>query len=650
MKVLYSELKKYLPDLKADAKEVTQVFTITGFMIDKFFDVEVDGKKDFLLDLEVRQNRADSYGVLGLARELSAYYNIPLKKDDVSLDLASQSYELPIEVKTDKETKRLLAIKISDLTVSDSPNWLKEYLAQYDINSINNLVDLTNYVMLLTGHPSHAFDTDLMGSDKLVWEMNNGKYKKFKTLSGEELDIANDAIVISDGAKPLSLSMIGGSDVAINANTKNIILETAVYEGGVVRKNGRQMRVVTEAGSRLEKYLDPESIPYAFDLLVNLILENCGGKISSKLFESYLVKTPEIIIDVDLDKVQQVAGIEISYEDSINYLTRLGFEIIETNLPKVKVKRPIDRLDIELEEDVFEEIIRLKGFNNIPKDSLSLPVVKDITPARIKLSKRITDSLAKNGFDEVRSWILVSDNINNLSNYQSWQEIKVTNSINEEVSNLRQTISASLIGQASEMKKNNITDITIFEIGKVFGKFENYSEEEHLGLLCANEDINYLKKTLETILRLEGISKIYYKDSEFKPGSAHPKACWDIFTDDQKIGIIYSSNKNKVQESSIAEVNLTKLDEILSKLENAKPVQEITQKIVELDTNLVLDSGKNLEEEVHKLIKDESNNVWNFKVIDQFTKDNSTKYTVRVAYMHLTDPEAKELHRKIFSV
>lgn len=649
MKVLYSELKKYLPDLKADAKEVAQVFTITGFMIDKFFEVEVDGQKDFLLDLEVRQNRADSFGVLGLARELSAYYNIPLKKDNASLDFSSQSYELPIEVKTDKETKRLLAIKISDLTVSDSPNWLKEYLAQYDINSINNLVDLTNYVMILTGHPSHAFDTDLMGSDKLVWEMNNGKYKKFKTLSGEELDVASDAIVISDGGKPLSLSMIGGSDVAINANTKNIILEIAVYEGGVVRKNGRQMRVVTEAGSRLEKYLDPESIPYAFNLLVNLILENCGGKISSKLFESYVVKTPEIIIDVDLDKVQQVAGIEISYEDSINYLTRLGFEIIETNLPKVKVKRPIDRLDIELEEDVFEEIIRLKGFNNIPKDSLSLPVVKDITPARIKLSKRITDSLAKNGFDEVRSWILVSDNINNLSNYQSWNEIKVTNSINEEVSNLRQTISASLIGQASEMKKNNISDITIFEIGKVFGKFEDYSEEEHLGLLNANGDINHLKKTLETILRLEGISKIYYKDSEFKPGSAHPKACWDIFTDDQKIGIIYSSNKNKVQESNIAEVNLTKLDEILSGLENAKPVQEITQKIVELDTNLVLDLSKNVEEEVQNLIKNESGNVWNFKVIDQFTKDNITKYTVRVAYMHLTDPEAKELHRKIFN-
>lgn len=649
MKVLYSELKKYLPDLKADAKEVAQVFTITGFMIDKFFEVEVDGQKDFLLDLEVRQNRADSFGVLGLARELSAYYNIPLKKDNASLDFSSQSYELPIEVKTDKETKRLLAIKISDLTVSDSPNWLKEYLAQYDINSINNLVDLTNYVMILTGHPSHAFDTDLMGSDKLVWEMNNGKYKKFKTLSGEELDVASDAIVISDGGKPLSLSMIGGSDVAINSNTKNIILEIAVYEGGVVRKNGRQMRVVTEAGSRLEKYLDPESIPYAFNLLVNLILENCGGKISSKLFESYVVKTPEIIIDVDLDKVQQIAGIEISYEDSINYLTRLGFEIIETNLPKVKAKRPIDRLDIELEEDVFEEIIRLKGFNNIPKDSLSLPVVKDITPARIKLSKRITDSLAKNGFDEVRSWILVSDNINNLSNYQSWNEIKVTNSINEEVSNLRQTISASLIGQASEMKKNNISDITIFEIGKVFGKFEDYSEEEHLGLLNANGDINHLKKTLETILRLEGISKIYYKDSEFKPGSAHPKACWDIFTDDQKIGIIYSSNKNKVQESSIAEVNLTKLDEILSGLENAKPVQEITQKIVELDTNLVLDLSKNVEEEVQNLIKNESGNVWNFKVIDQFTKDNITKYTVRVAYMHLTDPEAKELHRKIFN-
>lgn len=648
MKVLYSELKKYLPDLKADAKEVAQVFTITGFMIDKFFEVEVNGQKDFLLDLEVRQNRADSFGVLGLARELSAYYNIPLKKDDFSLDLVKQSYNLPIEVKTNRETKRLLAIKISDLKVNESPAWLKEYLAQYDINSINNLVDLTNYVMILTGHPSHAFDIDLMGSDKLVWEMNNGKYKKFKTLSGEELDIVNDAIVISDGIRPLSLSMIGGSEVAINSNTRNIILEIAVYEGGVVRKNSRQMRVATEAGSRLEKYLDPESIPYAFNLLVNLILENCGGIISSKLFESYIVKTPEIIIDVELNKVQQIAGIEIPYEDSINYLTRLGFEIIETDLPKLKVKRPIDRLDIELEEDVFEEIIRLKGFNNIPKDSLVLPVFKEITPSRIKLSKRITDNLSKSGFDEVRSWVLVGDSINNTSNYQKWSEIKVTNSINEEVSNLRQTIAASLIGQAAEMKKNNISDITIFEIGKVFGKFEDYNEEEHLGILSVSKDINDLKNTLETILRLEGINRIYYKNSESIPGSAHPKACWDVYVEDIKIGIIYSSNKSKVDESNISEINLTKLDEVLSKHESAKPVQEITQKIVELDTNLVLDSSKNLEQEVQKLIQNESDNIWSYKVIDQFTNDNSTKYTIRVAYMHLTDPEAKQLHRKIF--
>src|SRR5690554_611573 len=152
MKVLYSQLKKYLPNLTSDAYEVAQAFTSTGQMIDKLFEVEYQGQKDYLLDLEVRQNRADCFGVLGLARELAAFYNIELKYpssfSNPELSKTNSDFNLPIQIEAVGAVKRVMALKFKNIQIKESPEWLKSYLDLYEINSINNLVDLTNYVMI----------------------------------------------------------------------------------------------------------------------------------------------------------------------------------------------------------------------------------------------------------------------------------------------------------------------------------------------------------------------------------------------------------------------------------------------------------------------------------------------------------------------
>jgi len=647
MKVLYSQLRKYLPGLTATAKEVADVFTLTGFMLDKFIEVEYNGQKDYFLDLEVRQNRADSLGVLGLARELSAYYKIPLKYPEYNIKFVGNTYKLPITIQAKEAVKRVQAIKMIDLEIKESPEWLKKYLELYGINTINNIVDLTNYVMLETGHASHVFDSELVG-DNLVWELANDKYRKLTTLNGEEVVLKKDSLLITDGHKPLSLSFIGGKDDAVSNTTKKVVLEMAVYNGTVVRRNSRDLKIVTEAGTRLEKFMDPNSLPQAFEWLVSLILENCGGTVESELFDEYIQITPEIEINVDLDKVQQVAGIPITYTESKEYLTNLGFVIKQDQNNSVTVLRPINRLDIESQQDVFEEIIRMKGFNNIPSNYLTTQVVKDITPSRIYLMEDITEYLAANGLDEVRSWVLVDEKSNDLTRFINWQPVKVTNSINEEVPYLRQSIAVSLLGQVQTYIKNNINPIELFEIGKIFGKKEEqYTEINSLGMLIANKDINYIKSKVESLLRHLGIDKIEYVKDGDAPKSAHPLTCWQIRIENTIAGVIYITNTNEFSEASVAELNIDLIDSIVNNKVKTSTM-EVTQKIVTLDSNIVVDQNVDINSFIINKLEPVGLNLWAWSLIDQFKSDTNIKYTVRVSYVNLNDTQAKELHAKLF--
>lgn len=658
MKVLYSQLQKYLPDLKADPKEVSQAFTIIGYMLDKFFEVEYQGKKDYLLDLEVRQNRADCFGVMGLVRELSAYYNISVKlPEEFNTEFSSSETTMPsMDVRATDSVKRLMGVKLSNIQLSESPDWLKQYLAFYDINPVNVLVDLTNYVMIETGHPSHAFDCDLVEGGKLIWEINP-IFKKMISLDGNDVMLTPDTLLVTNEVEPMAIAgVIGGKNSAINSNTKNVLVEMAVYDGGLVRRNSRGLRVMTEASQRLEKFMDPESIPEAFNILVNLILKYTSAQVVSGVYDNYLHKTPQLEIKLELAKVSQIAGIEITVEECKTYLERLGFKVISEEGGFITVKNAINRLDVELPEDLIEEIIRLKGYDKIPVDQLFVESTKDITPSILKLTDQAQNILASRGFDEVRSWVLVDTEKNRLANYSSNDAINVTNSINEEVPTLRQSMTVSLLGQLENYTKNNIPDIKIFEIGKVFGKpkdsrgvdLEKYEEHYSLGLLQGGKDLESLKLDLEYMLRSLGVNKIYYTKSETVPETAHPVTCFDIKTDKDFLGVIYVSNKLNAEQCVVAEINLTLVDQLVNSLAN-KAV-EVEKRLVDLDINLSLSKAEDVSKYVDTKISSNVDNIWKTQIVDKFAKDaDTTKYTVRVFYMGLSDTEAKALHEKLFA-
>ncbi len=648
MYLLFSQLKKYLPDLTDGPKEVAGAFTKIGYMLDKFYEVQYQGQTDFLLDLEVRQNRADCFGVLGLARELSAYYNIPLALPEYNVpEYTATGRDTNIAVEADKGVKRLLAVEIEGVYVGESPAWLKEYLAQYKINSINNLVDFTNYVMLETGHASHAFDRDLLQGGKLTWKYPV-QNEKFTTLNGEEVEIDPSILSIADLGRVTCLTFIGGKEVEITQNSKNIILEMAVYEGGIVRQNSRKLNIITEAGSRLEKYLDPETMPLAFDWLVSLILENCGGTIVTNKADIYLDPTNIAPISLDLNKLNQLAGIEIPHDESEIILNRLGFQTLEKHGEVYTFKSATNRLDVTLEEDLIEEVIRIYGYDQIPVKNIQIESAVDITPKILGLIDTLTVHMAANGYNEVRSWVLVSENEVQKTESDIAVAIKTTNSINEEVPYIRPNLSTSLWGHFVKGIKNNLKQVQLFEVGKVFRKVEgHYTEHYALGLLRSGVEVNSLfqdvqvlvKKTLGDVeIRLEKITgaEIF-----------HPSNTYAIKINGVEAGILAVTSKLLTeQEFTFAEINIQTINEMVTPFTSS---MEITSRIADLDINIPANDLNQAMNIVAEKTKEIRGNVYATEFKDEYKDGEATKYTFRISYINLEDSEAKALHERVFA-
>jgi len=656
MKVLYSQIKELVPDLKARPKEIGEALTLTGFMMDGLDEVSYKGTKDYLIGLEIRQNRADCLSVIGLAREVAAYFGLQVSIPEVATETTQKNDQLNITVDTDasKYVKRILAIKIDNLKNSESPDWLREYVAFYGINSVNLLVDLSNYVMFLTGHPSHLIDYEKINGN-VSWSLNHD-FDNMVTLSGEAVNLNRETeLLIRDGKNILALAgIVGGSEAAISGETKSIIAEVAIYDRSVIRKNSRSLNITTEASHRLEKELDPNGADYAMNLLVSLILKYGGGKISSSLFDYYPKKYISPTIEFETSLPSKFAGIEISEDDVLKIFKNLNF-IVDKKNDVLLVTPPTYRLDLSVTEDLVEEVLRIYGYDRIPSDEIpKLEIVEDITPKNIILAEKIRDILSTLGFDEILSWPLTKKDDNELVNYIDWNTVSTQNSVNDVYPNLRQSMITGLLTQLDEYFKKNVDFINIFEIGKIFGeKNGEYAECESLGVMSvssANAMIEFKNKT-ESLLRLIGFGDIKYFEAKSKPKIANANSCWDIYAGDNRISIIYKLIPQEIKSNVyVSEIDLDKVTELLS-LEKNNPVVEITQKLIALDVNVELKNKESIFEYLEKLEKKiDKNHIWSIAVADTYPLEKSIRYTLRVTYEELSDQEAKEMHLKIFKL
>ncbi len=588
MKLIYSEIKKLLPELSVDARKLRDDLTLIGHFVSGFEEVE----DDYVLDLEIRQNRADCLGYYGIARDLAVYYHIKLSLP-ATKPLIFTSEVLPISINS-PDVKRILATKISGIKVSPSPEWLVKLLAHHDINSINNLVDITNYAMILFGIPCHAFDTSKT-TKSLIWENNRYRFDSFVSLDGTTLKLEDETLIISNQSEVLSLGFIGGQNSGIDDNTTETLIEMAVYNPSRIRSDSRHLKTITEASIRLDKFLDTETIPLGFEFLASQIIELCGGEVSASLFESYPDKAVSPAIHFDATKPSLYSGIEIPTDYSLDVLNRLGcVNNGDTISP------PSIRKDIHLEEDLIEEVIRFYGYNNIPvNEPISSNSLTDITPKILYLCEKIKDNLVSLGYDEVRSWPLVKEPL-------SAEAIKTQNSINSEYPVLRQSITQSLQEQLTQYSKYKLINVQFFEIGKVFSQKDgNYLEKYALG--------------------------VYHSDLD------------QLNVDLLKLGLTANISGN------FAEIILDETIDIERYIPSSQTNQaiELTSQIITLDANISIE-GTNSNEDLIKKYSSliDSSILWSMEIVDVY----QTRYTFRVSYYNCDDKTAKSVHLKTFNL
>lgn len=587
MKIIYSEIKKWLPNLPDDALDLRDNLTQIGHFVSGF--EQIDGET--ILDLEIRQNRADCLSYYGIARDLATFYQTDLITPEIG-DIKFSDSVIPITINS-PDVYRLQATKISNIKNSLSPDWLVKFLHLHDINSINTLVDLTNYVMLQWGIPCHAFDSQK--TSQLIWE-NNTKYSEFISLDNTKIKLAPNNLIITDSKKVLSLSFIGGQNSGIDLNTTDSILEMAIYNRTRVRTDSRSLKTITEASIRLDKELDTETIPQAFQHLLHLLTTHCHATISGQLLDIYPKVPTKNTIEFDFNSPSIFAGINISPEISRNYLQHLGCTIDEN-----KITPPSIRKDISISEDLVEEVIRFFGYYKIPTNTpISSQPLPDITPPILYLIEKLKDQLVSLGYDEVRSWPLVKNALND-------KAIFTQNSINSDYPVLRQSIVQSLKQQLDQYQRYKLPSPQFFEIGKIYSKQNNqYIEKYSLGIYNSNP--SQLQQDLQALNLVPSLSEPNFTE---------------IILDDS-----------------------VKHEKYIPHISPSKAI-ELTSQIITLDANLNLDNPKDPFELIKEYsAKIDSKILWSMEIIDVY----QNRYTFRVSYYNCDDKTAKKIHLSTFNL
>lgn len=456
----------------------TEIFVLeSNAPLGKLFS-EYFGLNDVIYEVGITPNRGDCLSHLGIARELSAYFDLPLKIPfDKAEELESANIEsyINIEILDSDKCPRYSARLIRDVEVTESPIWLKSKLILLGLRPINSIVDVTNYVMMELGQPLHAFDYDKLTKNKII--VRSAKEgEKFITLDGKERELDNTMLMICDGEKAVAIGgVMGGQNSEISNETKNVLLESAYFEPTSIRKTSKKLSLSSESSYRFERGVDYNNIVFALNRAANLISLLSKGKLVAGYIDIYPKKLPKKFVSFRFDRARGVIGEEISNEKIKKILNNLGFKEFEESENKLIFEVPSFRFDVEQEIDLIEEIARFYGYDNIPEDrSFSVTYSGDLSrlPLDIPpLREKIKSYFLSRGFTEILTQNLYSPR--KTSMFYNGEPIEIANPLGEEYSIVRPSIIPSIL----EIVKYNINigkkDFKLFEVGKEFRKNED---------------------------------------------------------------------------------------------------------------------------------------------------------------------------------
>lgn len=602
------------------------------------------GLADTLYELDVHKHRNnDCYSHIGFAYEIAAILGkkVTLPKDsheDTGKDI-SDTYK--VNVDTGKCSLYLLK-KVSNLNIKESPEFIKNRLISVGMRPINNIVDISNYVMLEYGQPLHFYDADKTGKIFTVRNALNGE--KVVTLDGEERELNQTDIVVDTGNIGCIAGVMGALGTDVDKNTNSILIESAIFNPVSIRNTSRRLNLKSEASIRFGKGLNYEYTYKAVDRACYLLEKYADAKIETGLIKyDKTDKTPEVI-EFKEDEITKILGIDISPENIERELDKLGFSYtLENGVFKATV--PKRRLDIEpYVNDIAEEIGRLYGYENINSTLPVVPTKKGEYKGDVKLRKIVSKRLRALGLNETRTYTLVSPKESEEFTYEEKEKLVLPNPMSIDKSVVRRTLIPSLINVYNYNKKRKVKDIKIYEIAKTYDK--NYIEDSKIAALINGNYIEnkwngekiknnffVIKGILENLLDYLGFSGKYKMIQDNSIPNMHPYQSARVYLDKEAIGIIGKVHPNTSKDDLyVFEISLTKLIRNISPL---KYKEATKYPIVEKDAAFIVDNDYSCEN-IIRVIKESSSTILSkVEVFDLYKGDNLGENKKSLAF-HLT--------------
>ena len=494
-------------------------------------------ESDWLIEVDITANRADGLSHWGVARDLYAWlksngYETKMHRPDCS-KFSVDNHDLPIEVKIEntEACKRYACVSISDCEVKESPDWLKNKLNTIGLRPINNIVDITNYVMMAYGQPLHCFDADMVkGHQIVVKTMPEGT--PFQTLDGEEHKLSDRDLAICNAEDPMCIAgVFGGKGSGTYETTKNVVLESAYFHPTWIRKSARRHGLSTDASFRFERGVDPNGTIYALQQAAILCKELAGGKVSMEIVDVYPEKMENAVVDLSYQYVHDLVGKEIPTDKIKAICESLEMKVLEETAEGLKLEIPAYRVDVTRPCDVVEDILRIYGYNNveIPTQLKSSLVIKGDEDQKHKLANIVSEQLVGEGFNEILNNSLTKGAYYEGRNaYAAENCVKIMNPLSTDLNVMRQTLLFGGLESVQHNVNRKRANLRFFEFGNVYtfdpekanldDPMQAYKEQYHAALWItgkrvegswahANEESSFyeLSAYVENILRRIGV-------------------------------------------------------------------------------------------------------------------------------------------------
>ncbi|HDI6907828.1 TPA: phenylalanine--tRNA ligase subunit beta [Staphylococcus aureus] len=508
---------------------------------------------DQVMEFDLTPNRADALSMIGTAYEVAALYNTKMTKPETTsneLELSAND-ELTVTIENEDKVPYYSARVVHDVTIEPSPIWMQVRLIKAGIRPINNVVDISNYVLLEYGQPLHMFDQDAIGSQQIVVRQAN-EGEKMTTLDDTERELLTSDIVITNGQTPIALAGVMGGDFSeVKEHTSNIVIEGAIFDPVSIRHTSRRLNLRSESSSRFEKGIATEFVDEAVDRACYLLQTYANGKVLKDRVSSGELGAFITPIDITADKINRTIGFDLSQNDIVTIFNQLGFDT-EINDDVITVQVPSRRKDITIKEDLIEEVARIYGYDDIPS---TLPVFEKVTSGQLTdrqyKTRMVKEVLEGAGLDQAITYSLVSKEDATAFAMQQRQTIDLLMPMSEAHASLRQSLLPHLIEAASYNVARKNKDVKLFEIGNVFfanGEGELPDQVEYLsGILTGDYVVNQWqgkKETVDFYLAKGVVDRVSEKlNLEFSYRRAdidglHPGRTSEILLENKVIGFI----------------------------------------------------------------------------------------------------------------